>query len=180
MGHTLAVHRVAVVGSSGSGKTTVASRLAARLGADHIELDAIFHQPNWHELPRDVFRERVQSLAANDRWVIDGNYAAVQELVWARADTVVWLDLPRLVVTARVIRRTIGRVALRRPLWNDNRERLREVLSLDPQRSIVAWTWKMHPTYAHRYGPAATDPQWAHLRVVRLKSHREVNAFLAP
>jgi hypothetical protein len=103
----------------------------------------------------------------------------VQDLVWARADTVVWLDLPRLVVTVRVIRRTIGRVALRRRLWNDNRERLREVISLDPQRSIVAWAWKMHPTYATRYGAAASDPQWAHLRFVRLTSNRDIEAFLA-
>ena len=89
------VQRVSVVGNSGSGKSTLGAALAARLGVPYVELDSIFHQPGWAELPRDEFRERVGALADGDAWVIDGNYTAVRDLVWARADTVVWIDLPR-------------------------------------------------------------------------------------
>lgn len=83
-----------MVGNSGSGKSTLGAALAARLGVPYVELDSIFHQPGWAELPRHEFRARVGALVGGDTWVIDGNYTAVRDLVWARADTVVWIDLP--------------------------------------------------------------------------------------
>ena len=176
------MRRIALVGSPGSGKTTVAAELARRLGLTHVELDAVFHQPSWGELPRDEFRSRVAAALdghdGRDGWVVDGNYAAVQDLVWARADTVVWLDLPRAITMRRVVRRSAARVLLRRRLWNDNRERLRELLSRDPHRSIVVWAWTMHGTYAERYGAASCEPAYAHLTFVRLRSPSEVRRFL--
>ena len=54
------MQRVSVVGNSGSGKTTLARQLAGRLGVAHVELDAIFHQPDWQELPAADFRAAVQ------------------------------------------------------------------------------------------------------------------------
>jgi adenylate kinase family enzyme len=92
------VRRVSVVGNSGSGKSTVAAALAAALGVPHLELDGVFHQPGWEPLPADSFRAVVAAAVAGDGWVLDGNYSAVRDLVWARADTVVWLDLPRRTV----------------------------------------------------------------------------------
>jgi hypothetical protein len=73
----------------------VGRQLAGSLGVPFVELDAIFHLPGWGELPRDDFRQRVSEALTADRWVVDGNYSAVQDLVWQRADTVVWLDPPR-------------------------------------------------------------------------------------
>jgi adenylate kinase family enzyme len=92
------VRRVSVVGNSGSGKTRLGRMLAERLGVPFVELDAIFHQAGWQPLPPEEFRARVEAAAAGDGWVIDGNYSTVRDLVWARADTVVWFDLPRLTV----------------------------------------------------------------------------------
>ena len=96
-----AVERVSVVGNSGSGKTALARRLAALIDAPFVELDGHRHQAGWTELSDDDLRARVAELCAGDRWVVDGNYDAVRDLVWARADTVVWIDLPRWRVTAR-------------------------------------------------------------------------------
>ena len=174
-----AMQRVSVVGNSGSGKSTVAAALAKRLGAAHVELDAIFHQPGWGELPTQEFRRRVADVTRFDRWVVDGNYTAVRDLVWQRADTVVWLDLGRHIVMRRVIRRTLGRVILRRELWNGNRERWRNLVSIDPSTSIIAWAWTQHERYRQRYGDAAQDPAWAHLQFARVRSPRDVEAFLA-
>ena len=94
------MRRVSVVGSSGSGKSTVAARLAEQLGVPHTELDAINHQPNWTPLPHEEFRRRVTEITAGAQWVVDGNYSTVRDIVWDRADTVVWLDLPRGLVAA--------------------------------------------------------------------------------
>jgi adenylate kinase family enzyme len=86
------VRRISVVGNSGSGKTTLAAAVAGALGVPHLELDSVFHQPGWEPLDKDVFRARVAEFAAADGWVIDGNYSSAQDLVWQRADTVLWQD----------------------------------------------------------------------------------------
>jgi adenylate kinase family enzyme len=83
------VRRVSVVGTSGAGKSTLARSLAARLDASFLELDSVNHQADWVPLPTSEFRRRVASVVAGERWVLDGNYSKVRDLVWARADTVV-------------------------------------------------------------------------------------------
>jgi adenylate kinase family enzyme len=172
------VRRVSVVGLPGSGKTTLARKLAARLSVPHIELDAIYHQPGWAGLPAPEFRSRVAALAAGQAWVIDGNYSAVQPLVWQHADTVIWLDPPRRRVMARIIWRTIRRVMLREELWNHNRERLANLLSWDPEQSVISWAWHHYPVYRQRYAAAAADPQFAHLTFIRISSQAEVGRLV--
>ncbi len=105
------VRRVSVVGVSGAGKSTVARELSVILGVPRLELDGVFHQPGWEPLPDEEFRRAVAAEAAADGWVIDGNYSTVRPLVWARADTVVWLDLPKVTVMRQVVWRTLRRVA---------------------------------------------------------------------
>lgn len=173
------MQRVSVVGTSGSGKSTTARRLAARLDVPHVELDAIFHQPGWTELPREEFRARVEEAAAADGWVIDGNYSAVQDLVLTSADTVVWLDLPRRVVMRRVITRTLRRAITREVLWNGNREPLTNLYRWAPEKNIIRWAWTRHPIYAKRFRDAMQDPTNAHLQFIRLRSQAEIDAFLA-
>jgi adenylate kinase family enzyme len=174
------VERVSVVGCSGAGKTTLGRRLAGILDVPFVELDGLVHQPGWAQLPVDEFRAEVRRSCAGDRWVVDGNYRSmVQDLVWDRADTVVWLDLPRWRVMGRVVSRTLRRGVTRQELWNGNREQLRNLLSRDPERSIVLWTLTRHRKYHERYAAAAADPDLAHLRFVRLGSAAEVRRFLA-
>jgi adenylate kinase family enzyme len=168
-----------VVGCSGSGKTSVAAELARRLEVAHVELDAIFHQPGWTELEPGEFRSRVGERVGASGWVVDGNYSGVQDLVWARADTVVWLDLPLPVVAGRVVARTVGRVVRRTELWNGNRESASNLWSINPEKSIIAWSLTRHARYRRRYAQAAADPRWAHLDFVRLRSRRQVDAFVS-
>ena len=173
------MRRVSVVGNSGSGKSTVARELARVLGVRHLELDSVFHQPGWVPLPEHEFRSVVATAAAEDRWVMDGNYSAVRPLVWARADTVVWLDLPRWTVMRQVIWRTLRRAATRQELWNGNREPLRNFLTWRPEESIISWAWHNHGKYRDRYAAAAADPANAHLTFVRLASRLDIARFLA-
>ncbi len=173
------MRRVSIVGNSGSGKTTLGRALAAHIGAAYVELDSIFHQPGWTALPRDDFRHRVAALAAADAWVIDGNYSAVRDLVWDRADTVVWLDLPRRVVFPRVVTRTLRRRLRREELWNGNRESWREMVSRDPRENILLWSWTQHGRYAAQYAELLVPPPRQDLRVVRLRSRADVVKLLA-
>src|SRR5262245_27291374 len=85
--------RIAVVGTTGSGKTTLARRLAERLGVPHIELDSLFWGPDWTPVAADVFLSRIRSAIAAERWVSDGNYVgSTDAMLWTAADTLVWLD----------------------------------------------------------------------------------------
>jgi adenylate kinase family enzyme len=153
--------------------------LARALCVPHIELDAIFHQPGWTPLDDDTFRARVRVLTEAPAWVVDGNYSTVREIVWERADSVVWLDLPYVQVMARTIRRTVRRTVTRQELWNGNREPWSNLYSCNPQTSIIAWAATRHGVYRQRYGEAEHDQRWARLRFVRLRSQREADAFLA-
>lgn len=173
------MRRVSVVGAPGSGKTGLARRLAVALDVPHVELDSIFHQPGWRELPRDEFRDRVRREVACDAWVVDGNYSVVRDLVLERADTVVWLDLPRSLVMRRVISRTIRRAVTRERLWNGNREPLTNFYRLDPEKNIIRWTWIKYGDYGERYQRDMQDPRNAHVRFVRLRSPRDVDDFLS-
>jgi adenylate kinase family enzyme len=93
------VQRINVVGTSGSGKTTFAIELARRLDVPHIEIDEMFWGPGWTPTSRDALRERLAAALDGPAWVVDGNYGSVRDVVWSRADTVVWLDYPlRLVL----------------------------------------------------------------------------------
>jgi adenylate kinase family enzyme len=168
-----------VVGNSGSGKSTLARKLAASLGVPHLELDSVYHQPGWEPLPRDEFRRLVAARASEDGWVIDGNYSAVRPIIWDRADTVVWLDLPKWTVMRQVSWRTLRRAVTKQELWNGNRERLGNFLSWIPEESIISWAWHNHANYRTRYGAAAADPANAHLTFIRLTSRGEVARFLA-
>jgi adenylate kinase family enzyme len=162
--------RISIIGTSGSGKTTVASRAARLLDLPHIELDAIRHGPNWTETPDDEFRRRVVAIAAGEAWIIDGNYGVVRDLVWARATTVVWLDLPLSVVMAQVLWRSLSRAITREELWNGNRERISTLLNADHP---IRWALNTHHERRAKF-LKTMQPTW-----VRLRSRREINAWLA-
>jgi len=173
------VQRISVVGTAGSGKSTLASELADLLQVPHLELDSVYHQAEWTPLPRDEFRARVERFVAQDGWVADGNYSTVRDLVWRRADTVAWLDLPRHLVMRRLLRRTLSRVMTRQELWNGNRETVRGFFSLDPEQSILVWAWTTHARNRASFLDASQDPDNAHMTFVSLGSPRAVRRFLA-
>lgn len=175
------MRRISVVGNTGAGKSTVARALQQRLGLARLELDAVHHLPEWTTLHRDPFRSLVSQFIADEpSWVIDGNYAAVRDLIWEAADTVVWLD-PELGPNMRaVVARTVRRVVTGEELWNGNRERWANLFKLhDPDASIIRWAWSRHAVVRDRYRREAEDPAHGHLRFVRLGSRAEVRAWLA-
>ena len=173
------MERISVVGSSGSGKTTVARALASSLGVAHLELDSVYHQADWAPLPDDEFLAAAERFTAGERWVVDGNYNShgVLDLVWGRADTVVWVDPPKRVVMSRVVRRTLRRAATREELWNGNREPWSNFTRWDPEENVIRWAWtKFEPTRV-RYESRTADPRWSHLDIIRLRTRSETTAF---
>ena len=171
--------RVSLIGVSGSGKTTLGRSLSKRMGVPFIELDGLFHQPGWGEPSVDEFQARVSAEIEGDAWVVDGNYQAVQQSIWERADAVVWLDLPRPVIMRRVILRTLRRALTRETLWNGNREPLTNFYRWDPEVNIIRWAWVKYPEYVSRYCVSMDDARrHSGVEWFRLTSDADVDAFL--
>jgi adenylate kinase family enzyme len=169
------VDRVVIIGTTGSGKSTLAAALAAATGAEHVELDGLYHRPGWTAAPVDGLRARLRAVAAEPRWVADGNYLAHSSLtLWPRAEVIVWLDLPLWVVLPRLIRRSAGRIVRGTRLWHGNRESWSRLLGPE---SIVRWAISSHAR--HRRELPAMLAALPSATVVRLTSPRAVDAWLA-
>jgi adenylate kinase family enzyme len=167
--------RIAVVGPTGCGKTTLSKALAERLAIPHIELDKFFWDPNWEIAPLEVFRARVAPAVAAPIWIADGNYSRVRDLVWTRATTLVWLDYHRPLIFWRLARRTIHRLITRERLWNNNREGLSDFFK---PSSLFQWVFRRHTRHHHEYPKLLATPPYAHLHLVRLRTPKETEDWL--
>jgi adenylate kinase family enzyme len=168
--------RIRVVGTSGSGKSTLARALAAQLDLPLLELDSIFHLANWTPLPEQEFVSKVDSFAAAENWIVDGNYSVVSDVLNQQMTHIVWLDYPRWFVMQRLIRRTAWRALSRQPLWNGNREHPLSWLKRDPEENILLWAWMTHTRNRERY--ALLFESIADVEKIRIGSPREASRLL--
>ncbi|WEH41692.1 adenylate kinase [Streptomyces sp. NBC_01218] len=169
------MRRILVVGITGAGKSTLARALGVRLGVPWYEMDALhFSGPGW--AVDEEFGRKVAAIVEEDRWIFDSyGYPEVRDLLWERADTVVWLDYPRRVVMPRVLRRSLARTLTRRRIFGGNRERAVEWLSRDHP---VLSSWSGHAGRRAEIGRRAGAPREVPLRVVRFDSPRQARLWL--
>jgi hypothetical protein len=168
--------RINVVGTSCSGKTTLARAIAWRLGVPYTELDALFWGPRWEPVPADTFLARVTDATRGERWVIDGGYSRTRPPIWEHADTVIWLDYPMPVVLRRWARRTVARIRSGEEFWpgTGNRESVRNALRRD---GLLIWILTTHRR--RRRTMSAQLAAHPHLSCVRLRSPAEADRWLA-
>jgi adenylate kinase family enzyme len=165
--------RVLVAGSSGSGKTTLAAGIANGLDVPYVELDALFHGPDW--TPRPSFEDDVRRFAAGPAWVTEWQYDSVRPLLTDRAELSVWLNLPKRVVMWQVVRRTVVRRLRRERLFNGNVEQPLWTFLTDPEH-IVRWAWMTHAKEVTAVTTLVR--QRPDLAVVRLRSNDEARRWL--
>jgi adenylate kinase family enzyme len=166
--------RIVVVGVSGAGKTSLARRISTRVGVPHADMDGFFHGRGWVRRPEAV--SDVATFVAREAWVTERPYSDVADLVYGRAQLVVWLDLPTWRTMYQVIGRTVSRRLRRTELWHGNIEGPLWRVFVDREH-VVRWAWSTR----HRYQdwPDALHADWPDLPVVRLRSHAEADAWLA-
>jgi len=170
--------RINVVGTSGSGKTTFARRLAQRLGLPYIEMDALYWSAGWQEPVYADFMAKVEAATAQPKWVLDGNYSRTQPIKWKHVQQVIWLDSSFMRTIYRVAARTIRRGFSGEELWpgTGNRESL--VQAFFSRKSIIWAAMKQHARNRERYPRVTASPDYSHIAFVRLRSDAEAQRFL--
>jgi adenylate kinase family enzyme len=170
------IRRICVVGTTGAGKSTLAGQLSHRLHVPYLELDAIYWQPGWQSLDRECMRQRVEEATRAEAWVTDGNYSFLRDLLWQRAQAIVWLDYPLPLIFWRLWWRTWRRVLSREVLWGTNRERLgTQFFSKD---SLFLWALKSDREHDRAYPRAFSSPEFSHLTVYRFQTPRKTKQWL--
>lgn len=170
------LRRIVITGSTGSGKTTLAGKISAARGNAVVDLDELHWLPNWSPREPEAFRALVATAAAGDNWVMSGNYKAVRDLMWERADTVVWLDYSFPRTFWQLSRRSFLRVRDKIPVCNGNVETLGKIFSRD---SIILWLLTSYRRRrAHMLGILDNPGQYPHITFIRLKNPKETEQWL--
>ncbi|WP_245886466.1 AAA family ATPase [Umezawaea tangerina] len=168
--------RVLVAGTSGAGKSTLAGGIAAVLGISYVELDALFHGPQW--TPRPEFAEDVRRFVRAPSWVTEYQYHAVRPLLLGEADTLVWLDHPKPFVMRRLVVRTVRRRLVGEHLWNGNYEPPLRTVFTDREH-LWRWAWKSHGRMRDKLTQILAGEHGSRLAIVRLRGQREVDRWRA-
>ncbi|NJO22794.1 MAG: topology modulation protein [Sphingomonadales bacterium] len=162
--------RALVIGSSGVGKSTFARKLATLKGFPVIHLDQLYWEPGWVIARPEVYRVRLERALAADTWVMDGNNSSTLDLRLPRADAVIWLDRPRWVCLARVLRRIAGS-------YGHVREDVAPGCPEQIDLECLRYVWTFHRKHYPRM-TAALARHDALPRTAVLRSDREAQAFL--
>lgn len=165
------MRRVLVIGSGGSGKTTFSKKLGERTGLSVIHLDHLFWHPGWVKTPDEDWDRLVAELCARDSWIMDGNYGRTLAPRIEAADTIIFLDLPRIVCTWRILKRQIRYAGRIRP---DSAPGCPERLTWE----FVSWVW----TYPRQRRPdllKRLDAARGTKRIVILRDERQIRKFLS-
>lgn len=168
--------RISIVGTSGSGKTTLALLISKTLNFPHYELDAVNWMPNWVQRDPDEFKSIVSKKVQDECWVMEGNYSLTREIVWSRATTVIWINLPFYLVFYRMLVRIFKRAIRKEVLWNGNQETLaKHFFSKD---SMLYWVIKTHQRRKREYGALFNEARFQKLNRIELKSRKQVARFI--
>lgn len=175
------IRRVSVVGSTGAGKTVFARELARILDVPHVELDALAWGPHWTLADAATLQTRVRAALAADGWIVDGNYGGlgVRQLVWAAADTVVWLDYPLRLILWRLLRRTLARIKDGAELWpgTGDRETIRGAFF--SRESLFVWALRTFRARRRSYALLFAAPELAHATRMRFVRPADAERWLA-
>jgi len=154
----------------------LAVRLATESRLPHVELDLLRYRSNWREVPTGEFIDQVGAATQAPCWIIDGNYSAVRNLTWSRADLVVWLDYSLPVILYRLLTRTIHRLFTKANIGNENREQLLRVLG---RRSILLWAIRSHAPLRKEYEIMVKSLHSDAPYVIRHRSPKETRVWLS-
>lgn len=171
------MNRIAIIGTSCSGKSTLAARISNRLSIPHIELDQLHWSPNWVERTDTEFLSLVASEIEKADWVTDGNYAVARKLIWPNANTILWLDFSFPRVIFRAVWRSVHRAVTKEEVCSGNTESFRQ--SFFSRDSVILWVIKTHRANRLKYKELLSADQYKGCHVEVFSSPKQLNIYLA-
>lgn len=171
-------NRIVVIGTTSSGKSTLAEQIAKRLNLDFIELDALHWEPDWQETPLEVFRARVETAIKAERWIVAGNYHVVRDLVWPKAEAIIWLDYSFWRIFWQLTRRTFKRWWTQELLWGTNYEPLWVHFKLWSQASLFHWLVKTYWRRKRETPELLALPKHRHLKLIRFRYPKDTENWM--
>lgn len=170
--------RVIMIGTTSSGKSTLSRQLADLLDLDLVELDALHWAPHWHEVPDDIFLQRVRTALASEKWVVAGSYHIARDLIWPHAEVAIWLDYSLWRILGQLTRRIFTRWWTRELLWGTNRENLWTHFKFWSTDSLYHWLFRTYWKRRKEYPELLSQPRYKHLQLIRFKHPGETEAWL--
>ncbi|MBJ7554486.1 shikimate kinase [Marinomonas spartinae] len=170
--------RINIVGTSGSGKSTVGRMLATKLGYPYLEMDAMFWKPDWQESTDEEFFAKLEHQLLQEKWVLDGNYHRTAPIKWVNVDTVLWVDYSFTRTLYQAVKRAFLRSLSKQELWDKtgNVETFSKVFF--SKDSIILWTLKTYKKNRIRYAEMINDPKYGHIKFVRIRSPKKAKQFV--
>ena len=173
--------KINVVGTSGSGKSTVGRQLAQRFAVPYIEMDKLYWRPNWQNAADEEFLQQVEQAlqSAPAGWVLDGNYTRTKAVKWREVDWVIWVDYGFCRTLYQAVRRAVWRARNKIELWPGTGNVDSFSRCFFSRESVILWTIKTYRLNRKKYLAELQNPDNRHILFIQLRSPAETAAFLA-
>ncbi len=170
--------RVAIIGTSGSGKTTLGIQIAEKTRIPYVDIDSLNWQAGWQTTPLEEFREKVErTLTRHEVWICGGNYSKVRDIIWGRADTILWLDYPLPTIMTQLCKRTLHRILFQEDLWATGNIETWQKQFLS-RESLFLWVLKTRPRHHREYPKLFASPEYQHIKTIRFYSPQQTENWL--
>jgi len=173
--HIVPYKRIIVFGSTGAGKSTLVEHISREFHLPLINMDTLSREAGKSKTPMETFALSTQKSVENDSWILDGSYAIVQDIIWPRAEAIVWLDYSVWVVTWRLIKRSLYRIFLRK---KPERPSKAKPISAEKRTQTYLWSILTHNKRRQQYFAALYSSKNKHLHIIRLCNPKDTSKWL--
>lgn len=165
--------RVVILGTSSSGKTTLAKKIAEEQGIQRIELDQLYWQPNWVPTPMPEFLQKIEKeLNSYESWVICGNYNVAKNLTLPRATHIIWLNYPLRINLWRGFKRSVKRIIRNENSFEGCKESF--TLTFLSKKSILLWIWQTHKSRREVFSKLLTPQNFKQAAIMIVRNENDL------
>lgn len=161
--------KVIIIGSGGAGKSTFARRLHEATGIELIHLDKLYWKPNWVETPKSEWKQLIGEIIRGEEWILDGNFGGTMEMRLEACDTVILLDMPRIICVYQALKRIATYRKGQRPDMGEGCDERFDI-------KFLSWIWN-YPSQTKPKIEKLLEQYGSAKNVIRLRSKRDIEDF---